>query len=260
MPVPRRTMRRGPCAWLVPGCAILFLLLTRHIFVAAPDTFGSGTRLLYAHFGCFMEIKAHFRLGFRGPNSYEPIWTHLKQIESLSWTLPWTLACHLGSPNHELSFLGVWINWMFFFLLSLLLHVRALSSKLTSLSGFPSLSHMLLAIGGGRGFGTWFDSFAPFLLDALPLFGLGSWSKIHGSNLWLSSNRIALGPWTWDPRLKWPALTKDYTPKTSIIILHWPKCVWASPIIFFGKKIMWIMLRADNEKKKCSNYFCTACI
>jgi hypothetical protein len=39
----------------------------------------------------------------QGPNSQESIWTHLKQIESLSWTLPWTPSLHLGSPNHELS-------------------------------------------------------------------------------------------------------------------------------------------------------------
>ncbi len=46
------------------------------------------------------------------------------------------------------------------------------SCKLTSLSHFPSLSHMLLAIGGGGGgwgFGTLFDSFVtPFCsLDSL---------------------------------------------------------------------------------------------
>jgi hypothetical protein len=34
-------------------------------------------------------------------------------------------------------------------------------------------------------------------------FGLGPSSKGHGSNLWLSSNRIALFHWTLDPWLKW---------------------------------------------------------
>jgi hypothetical protein len=36
---------------------------------------------------------AHFRWGVRGPNLSEPIWTHLKQIESLR--VVWTLACIL---------------------------------------------------------------------------------------------------------------------------------------------------------------------
>jgi hypothetical protein len=36
-----------------------------------------------------------------------------------------------------------------------------------------------------------------FSLD-LPLFGLGPSSKGHRSNLWLSSNRIALFHWTLD--------------------------------------------------------------
>jgi hypothetical protein len=41
-----------------------------------------------------------------------------------------------------------------------------------------------------------------FSLD-LPLFGLGLSCKDHGSNLWLSSNRIALFHWTLDRHLKW---------------------------------------------------------
>jgi hypothetical protein len=38
-----------------------------------------------------------------------------------------------------------------------------------------------------------------FSLD-LPLFGLGSSSKGHGSNFWLSANRTALFHWTLDLR------------------------------------------------------------
>ncbi len=131
----------------------------------------------------------------------------------------------------------------------------------TSLSGFPSLSHMLLlAIGGGlRGVGTRFDSFAPFVtLLLFWLFFFSSLSFLLPPLYWMLCLFLVLDPGlkatgpiygshpigllyfiesgTWDPRLKWPALTKDYTPKTSIIILHWPKCVWASPIIFFGEK------------------------
>jgi hypothetical protein len=33
--------------------------------------------------------------GVQDQNSEEPIWTNLKQTESLNWTMPWTLACIL---------------------------------------------------------------------------------------------------------------------------------------------------------------------
>jgi hypothetical protein len=50
--------------------------------------------------------------GVQGPDSQEQIWTHLKQIESLRvWTLPWTLALHLGSPNHKLFFWALCLAW-----------------------------------------------------------------------------------------------------------------------------------------------------
>jgi hypothetical protein len=41
------------------------------------------------------DTKAHFRWG-PGSKFLEPIWTHFKQSESLSWALPWTLTCILG--------------------------------------------------------------------------------------------------------------------------------------------------------------------
>ncbi len=41
--------------------------------------------------------------GVQGPNSYEPILTHLKQIKSILELDP---TLHLGSSNHELSFLA----------------------------------------------------------------------------------------------------------------------------------------------------------
>ncbi len=46
--------------------------------------------------------EAHFRR-VQGPNSYEPILNHLKQIESI---LELDLTLHLGSSNHELSILA----------------------------------------------------------------------------------------------------------------------------------------------------------
>jgi hypothetical protein len=41
--------------------------------------------------------------GVQGPNSYEPILTHLKQIQSILELDP---TLHLGSSKHELSFLA----------------------------------------------------------------------------------------------------------------------------------------------------------
>jgi hypothetical protein len=67
----------------------------------------------------------------------------------------------LVPSNHELSFFLGFESIEFYFLLSLLQHVRALLS-FTLLSGFPSLSHVLLAIGahmllaiGGGWSGLW---------------------------------------------------------------------------------------------------------
>jgi hypothetical protein len=31
----------------------------------------------------------------QGPNLHEPIWTHMKQIKLLIWTLDWTFVCIL---------------------------------------------------------------------------------------------------------------------------------------------------------------------
>ncbi len=49
-------------------------------------------------------------MGVQGPNSWEPIWTHLKQIWVLGLNLALDPSLHLGSPNHEL-FILVWTNW-----------------------------------------------------------------------------------------------------------------------------------------------------
>jgi len=53
--------------------------------------------------------------GVQGPNSEDSIWTHLNQIESLSGSLPWTLACilvlRIMSFPFELFFL-VRTNWI----------------------------------------------------------------------------------------------------------------------------------------------------
>ncbi len=98
-------------------------------------------------------------MGVQGSNSEEPIWTHLKQIESLSWTLSWALAC--------------------------ILVLQIMSSPLSSfffasglVDDFPS-------------------KMVPcrFSLN-LPLFGPRPSSKGHGSALWLSPNRIAQFHWT----------------------------------------------------------------
>jgi hypothetical protein len=64
-------------------------------------------------------LRSHFRLGSMVQNLEEPIWTCLKQIESLSWTLPWNLSLHLGFSNPELSpllssfFWGLTTNWFY---------------------------------------------------------------------------------------------------------------------------------------------------
>jgi hypothetical protein len=94
--------------------------------------------------------------GVQGPNPYEPILTHLKQIESI---LELDLTLHLGSSNHELSFLAPFFFW-------------------SEPIDFPS---KMMA--------------CKFSLD-LPSFGLGPSSKGHGSKLWLSSNRTVLFHWT----------------------------------------------------------------
>ncbi len=97
----------------------------------------------------------------QGPNSKEPIWTNLKQLESLSWTMPWTLdanpSLHLGSPNHELYF-------EFFFLFLLLFFLEVGGSELIVLP-----SNMVPC---------------RFSLD-LPLFGL----KAHRGSQFMALNQ-----------------------------------------------------------------------
>ncbi len=97
--------------------------------------------------------------GVWGPNSEEPIWTHLKQIESLSWTLPWTLASIL--------------------VLQIVTYPFKLFLKSEPID-FP-LKMVLCR----------------FCLN-LSLFGLGLSSKGYASNLWLSSSNFALFHWTLD--------------------------------------------------------------
>ncbi len=46
-----------------------------------------------------------------GTISLEPIWTDLKQIESLSWTVPWSLASFLVLPIRRSPFSTVF--WSF---------------------------------------------------------------------------------------------------------------------------------------------------
>ncbi len=50
------------------------------------------------------DTKTHFRWG-PGSDSWEPIWTHLKQIWVLGLNLALDPSLHLGSPNHELFIL-----------------------------------------------------------------------------------------------------------------------------------------------------------
>jgi hypothetical protein len=101
--------------------------------------------------------------GVQGPNSKELMWTHLKLIGSLSWSLHWTLACILVLQIISFFF-------FFFFCYSGSFEPIDVTSKMVP---------------------------CRFSLD-LPLFGLGPSSKGHRSNLWLSSNRIALFHWTLD--------------------------------------------------------------
>ncbi len=86
--------------------------------------------------------------------------THLKQIESLSWTPSLDHSLHLGSSKSWallfISFFWVSTNWF---------------------------SHQN------------FGEPCRFSLN-LPLFGVEPSSKGHGSNLWNPSNRIALFHWT----------------------------------------------------------------
>jgi hypothetical protein len=71
---------------------------------------------------CFASIPYHLRIclgrevlgppldGVQGPNSQEPIWTHLKKIESLSWTV----ACIFWFfKSWALFFLLVWNQFDF---------------------------------------------------------------------------------------------------------------------------------------------------
>jgi hypothetical protein len=93
-------------------------------------------------------------------NKFGLIWS---KLNPWVWSLPWTLALHLGSPNHKLSFWALCLGP----------NRLILPSKMVP-CGF---SHFL------------------------PLFGLGPSSIGHGSNLlWLSPNRIALFHWTLDFR------------------------------------------------------------
>ncbi len=105
--------------------------------------------------------------GVRGSNSWEPIWTHLQQIVSLSWTLPWTLACILVLQIMSSPF------ELFFFLVS------------NQLIFSPKWQHL-------------------HLVSIYYFFYIGPLSKSCGSNLWLLSNKIALFHWTLDPHLKRP--------------------------------------------------------
>jgi hypothetical protein len=87
----------------------------------------------------------------QGPNSKEPIWTNLKQLESLSWTMPWTLdanpSLHLGSPNHELYF-----EFFFLFLLLFFLEVGGSEPIVLPSNMVPfrfSLDLLLFGLKGG---------------------------------------------------------------------------------------------------------------
>ncbi len=88
-------------------------------------------------------------------NSFDANWTH-------ELDLALDPSFHLGTSNHELSFLTIYIFW---------------SKPIDFLSKMVSCR---------------------FSLD-LPPFGLGPSSKGHGSNSWLSSIKIALfiGPGLW---------------------------------------------------------------
>ncbi len=97
-------------------------------------------------------------MGIYSPNSQEPIWTHLKQIEALNQTLPWTLACIL-----ILQIMSSLIQLFFY-------------KGLNQLIFPPIWCHVCLVL-------------------ILPLFGHEPSSKSHVSNLWLSQNRIALFHW-----------------------------------------------------------------
>jgi hypothetical protein len=85
------------------------------------------------------------------------VWTNLDSFEA-NWILELDhavdLSLHLGSSNHELSFLVLVLGW----------------NKLN----FP-------------------QKMVPCRFNLhLPLFGLGPSRKGNGSNLWISSNKIAL--------------------------------------------------------------------
>jgi hypothetical protein len=96
------------------------------------------------------------------------MWIHLKLIESLSWSLPWTLARILVLQIIRF-FLSFFLSFFFVFFGG-------------SIEPIDVTSKMVPC---------------RFSLD-LPLFGLGPSSKGQRSNLWLSSNRIALFHWTLD--------------------------------------------------------------
>jgi hypothetical protein len=56
----------------------------------------------------------------------------------------------------------------------------------------------------------------------LALFGVGASLKSHGSNLWLSSNKIALFHWTLDPHLKWLLRRLTQKGKATNVVQHGP--------------------------------------
>jgi hypothetical protein len=46
----------------------------------------------------------------QGPNLHEPIWTLMKQIESLIWTLDWTFVCFFIIQIVSSSFIYVFCS------------------------------------------------------------------------------------------------------------------------------------------------------
>jgi hypothetical protein len=56
----------------------------------------------------------------------------------------------------------------------------------------------------------------------LALFGLGPSLKSHRSNLWLSSNKIALFQWTLDHHLKWLLRRLTQKGKATSVVQHGP--------------------------------------
>ncbi len=56
----------------------------------------------------------------------------------------------------------------------------------------------------------------------LALFGVGPSLKSHVSNLWLSSNKIALFYWTLDPHLKWLLRGLTQKGKATNVVQHGP--------------------------------------